>query len=123
MDKIRPPHNLRESIILGIAKEERSRALTYLGLSSIAFVASAAGLASSVKYLIESLYQSGFSEYLSILFAVDATALRYSKELAYSIIETMPTVGIIGFLTALGFFIWSGVNTLANARRAVLLAN
>ena len=123
MDKLRPSNNLRQNIIVGIAQEERYFAKIYLFLSSIVFLSSLAGVILSVRYLIQSFYQSGFYQYLSLLFSGDKTILIYWKELSYSLIETIPVIGAISFLIALGFLIWSGVHAITNARRFVLSVN
>ena len=120
MDKIRPPNTLRKAVLVGIAREERHWAKIYLSISSFVFLASSAGIVISLKYLTQSFYQSGFYQYLSLIFSENSSVLIYWKELSYSLIETIPIVGTIGFLVALGFFIWSGVNTITNIRRFTL---
>lgn len=123
MDKLDSPKRLKQSIIFGIAHEEHRRARIYLAISSSVFVFSLVGLILSIKYITSSFYESGFYQYLLIVFSGGGAALEYWKELLYSLIETMPIIGIIGFLIALGFFIWSGINTIINTRRFILLIN
>lgn len=123
MDKIKPPKELRRSILAGIAKEEYHWAKIYLLLSFLTFSASLAGVVLSVKYLIQSFNESGFYQYASILFSGDTTILIYWRELSYSLVETIPVIGAISFLIALSFLIWSGVHAITNARRFVLSVN
>lgn len=120
MDKLKPPRGLRQSIIFGIGQVERSRARVYLFISTSILPLSIIGVIFSGKYLLQSFYQSGFYDYFSLLFSGDGAVFTYWKELTYSLAETIPILGTIAFLTALGFFIWSGANAVSNVRRFAL---
>lgn len=117
------PKNLRQSIITGIAREEKRLAKIYLIKSLTFFCASFTGVILSFRYLLAGLEQSGFYHYLSIIFSGDSVIFAYWKELSYSIAETVPVIGTVVFLTTLGFFIWSGIKTVVTTRRFILLAN
>lgn len=117
---MQPSNRLKKSIISSIAHVEYRRAKIYLLISSSVFVASLAGIILSLKYITNSFYQSGFYEYLSLLFVGNSVILEYWKELSYSLAETTPIIGIISFLTTSGFCIWSGVSTITNTRRLIL---
>lgn len=123
MEKIQPSRDLKKGILLGIAREELRRAKVYFTIAATALPASLIAVFLSGRYLINSFYQSGFYDYFSLLFSGDSTVLAYWKELAYSLVETMPIVGTIVFLIAFGFLIWSGANTFTHVRRFALAAN
>jgi hypothetical protein len=123
MEKIRPPRDLKRNIILGIAKEELHRAKVYFAVTLTALPASLVAVFLSGRYLINSFNESGFYDYFSLLFSGDSMVLAYWKELAYSLVETMPIVGAIVFLIAISFLVWSAANTFTNLRRFALTAN
>ena len=123
MEKIRPPQDLKRNILLGIAKEEFRRAKVYFTVAATVLPVSLVAMFLSGRYLLNSFYESGFYDYLSLLFSGDSIVLSYWEELMYSLVETMPIVGTIVFLIASSFFIWSGANTLTNLRHFALTAN
>lgn len=121
MDKLRAPKGLRQSILLNIVHAEYQRAKSYLVASIVVIPAALAGVFFAAQYLAQSFQQSGFYEYLSLIFSGDGTILAYWKELSYSLIETMPVFGAAVFLSALGFFIWSGAYAVTSMRRLTLV--
>lgn len=123
MEKINPPQELKRNILLGIAKEEVRRAKVYFSIALTALPISLAGVFLSGKYLVNSFYESGFYNYFSLLFSKDSSLLLYWKELAYSLVETIPVFGMTIFLVALGFLVWSGANTFTNMRRFAISVN
>lgn len=123
MEKIQPPQDLKQNILLGIAKEEFRRAKVYFTVAATVLPASLVAVFLSGRYLINSFYESGFYDYFSLLFSGDSTVLAYWKELTYSLVETMPIVGTIAFLVAFSFLIWSASNTFTNLRRFALASN
>lgn len=123
MEKIQPPQDLKQNILLGIAKEEFRRAKVYFTVAATVLPVSLVAVFLSGRYLISSFYESGFYDYFSLLFSGDSTVFAYWKELAYSLVETMPIVGTIAFLVAFSFLIWSVSNTFTNLRRFALAAN
>lgn len=123
MDKIEPPQRLRQNILGGIVREEIRRAKNYFLISTSILPISLVGVVVSARYLMQGSHESGFYEYFSLLFSGDGTVFTYWKELSYSLVETVPVVGIILFLVTLGFLIWSGANTFTNVRRFAITAN
>jgi hypothetical protein len=61
----------------------------------------------AIIYLIKSFKESGFWQYLSLIFSEDGAILAYWKELSFSLAESLPVFGLIVFLAGIGFFIWS----------------
>lgn len=126
MDKIQAPKDLKSlknNIISGIVRQEHRRAKNYLIFFAAILLLSLTAVYLSLKYLTESLNQSGFYEYLSLLFSGDSVVYSYWKELSLSLIDSMPVLGIMIFLVALGVLIWSGANTFTNTRRFILQTN
>ena len=123
MDKLKPTRELRQNILLGIKQEERRRAKVYLFAYASIIPLSVLGIVLSFRYMSEGFYQSGFYEYLSLLFSGDSAIYVYWKELLLSLIDSMPIIGMIAFLVALGALVWSGANTFTNTRRFILQAN
>lgn len=135
MEKANQPHNqkielrpgfkqeLKKNILLGIAKEELRRAKIYFTVAATVLPASLVAVFLSGRYLINSFYESGFYNYLSLLLSGDSIVLVYWKELAHSLIETLPVFGTVIFLVALSSLIWSGANTITSMRRFVLATN
>ena len=117
MDTLQTPGGLRQRILLGIARAEYERARTYLLVSLAVVPASLVGVFFSARYLLQSLYQSGFYQYLSLLFSGDSVVLASWRELSYALIESMPVFETALFLSALTFFVWSGAHALTSARR------
>lgn len=123
MDRLKPSRELRQKIILGIIKEEQHSAKVYFFAFSAILLVSLVGVVASFKYLMQGFTESGFYEYLSLLFSGDSTVYIYWKELSLSLIDSMPVIGIIAFLTAIAVLIWSGANTFTNTHRFILQVN
>jgi len=103
---IEPPKGLEGRILARINMEEKRLAKVRTWIFGGSSLASFGLSAWAIVYLVESIKQSGFWQYLSLAFS-DGTALAYSKELSLSLVESLPIVSTILFLSAVGFFIWS----------------
>lgn len=117
MDKKELPAHLRKSVLLGIQQEERRRARIYLVGSFITALSSAVGLIFSVKYLIQSLYQSGFYNYLYLFFSDPDVATAYWRELSLSLMETTPLFEITISLVAVAVLMASVRVFAVNTRK------
>ena len=113
---IEPPKGLGARILERINVEEKrlvrirtwafgSEAIASFGLSLWAVI-----------YLIKSAQESGFFQYLSLIFSENGAALAYWRELSLSLAESLPVVSFIIFFAAIGFFIWSFTKMLGNTR-------
>lgn len=80
--------------------EKRNSQVKLWIFSSLGFI-SFVGLIPTFKLLLNDLTQSGFYEYLSLVFSDTNTLLLYSKELFFSLVESLPTTSIIFTLTLL----------------------
>jgi hypothetical protein len=103
---IEPPRGLGARIVNAINAEERRLARFKVWAFGGASLASFGFSLWAIVYLLKSAQQSGFLQYLSLIFS-DITALAYSREIALSLTESLPIAGLILSLLAIGFFIWS----------------
>jgi hypothetical protein len=110
------PVGLEERILLRIKTEERHfsrvKSLTF-GVST---VTSLGIFLWTFVFLTESLKESGFWQYISLLFSENGTILIYWRELFYSLAESLPIIGLIIVLMSTGFFIWSLTNLYKNGK-------
>lgn len=81
----------------------RNKRMTQIKLWSFSLVgiASFAGLIPAYKILLSELTQSGFYEYASLAFSDTSLLLSAWKELAFSLIESLPIMSIVFTLTLL----------------------
>ncbi len=118
---INPPQGLEASIVHQIHTLERSAARTRFAiLGSLAF-ASFVGIIQSLSYLLQSFSQSGFYHYFSLIFSENSLA-TYWKELTFSLVESLPLLGLIMFLSITALFLWSTARALRDARSAFIPA-
>lgn len=107
IDLIEPPKGLGKQIMTRIALEERRliriKALIFGTSTAVSFGMSAW----AIVYLVNSVKESGFWNYLSLLFSGDGAVYAYWKELSFSLAESLPVLSFIVFFAAIGFFIWS----------------
>ncbi len=122
MDKLKPTEELRHNILSAIRQTECRRAKFHLLVYFSVIVVSLSGVFLSLQYMSQEFYKSGFYEYLSLLFSSNIV-YTYWRELSLSLIDSMPIIGIIAFLTTLGFLVWSGANAFTNTRRFILQNN
>jgi hypothetical protein len=104
---VEPPKGLENRIINSIKAEEkrakRFKAWIFGSISLASFVLSLR----AIVYLVESMKETGFGQYLSLLFSENGAALVYWKEITLSLAESLPVVGLVAFLTTVGLLIWS----------------
>jgi hypothetical protein len=108
------PIDLEKKIKLRILAEEerlsRNKALIF-GLST----ATSLSLSLWAAFLlIRSLSESGFWNYLSIVVSENVAVISYWRELSFSLVESLPLVGLIIFFATAGSFIWSFANMSKN---------
>jgi len=120
MDKLKPPKELRGKILFSINKEETRRAKVYFFVSITTTLASVFGLIFSVRYMIQSFYQSSFGSFISLIFSDPNIMVSYWKELSMSLLETLPILGITISLIAVGALLVS-IRTLVKNTRGISL--
>ncbi len=104
---LKPSNDLRNKIIRNIVKNEYKRAKKYLLLSLITASASFVGLFFSVKYALNSFYQSSFYDYFSLIFSDRDMVLSNWKEFSLSLMESLPYFSVTLVLVAIGLFMYS----------------
>lgn len=116
MDRLEPPKGLRDRILTSIRYEEIRRARLYVIGALITISTSVFGAVLVFKYAFQGFYQSSFFNYLSLLFSDPDIAVSYWKELALSLVETAPLVGITLSLIALATLLTSMRVLVNNAK-------
>lgn len=89
----------------------------YSVLSSISFIS----LFPTLKQLGVSFERSGFYDYFSLAFSDSKLALLHSKEVSLSLVESLPVLNIILFLSIVLIFIMSLRFMVRNIRSSSLL--
>ncbi len=87
--------NLASNIWQNIIIRNRRIARLKLWTFSLTGLISLSGIIPAWKALLSDLAQSGFYEYLSLIFSNDGSFFHYSKEIMLSIAESIPTMSII----------------------------
>ena len=119
---VEPPKGLGMRILAKISDEEKHSAKiktwVFGGSTAISFVLSLW----AVTNLAGGIKETGFWQYLSLIFSENGMVLAYWRELSFSLIESLPIVGLILFLTATGFFVWSLANVLRKDSRKFIMS-
>ena len=115
---IEPPASLLGAVLARIAHVRRRAARLRLATLGVLVTVSAAALVPAVSYTTHEFYTSGFYDYSALLFSDRSLALTYSRDMAFSLLESVPSLAVLlllGFSIAL---IWS----LRRALRAAPMA-
>lgn len=116
------PHRLAENIILKIDAKARQHAkIKTLGLSTVSALSVIASIP-IISQIITSFTQSGFYNYLSIIFSDFDVAIVYWKEILISLAESLPVIGILALLIVLTVFTWSVLKTASIVRNGLATA-
>lgn len=111
----RVPQGLKDSIFLRINREERRTSIIKLAVFVPLALLSGVAVVASFQYLMNQTAQSGFSEYIAILFSDGGTLLSYWKEFLLSVAERAPIIGTALFLGAILTLMGSIKSVLRNA--------
>jgi len=114
VDLIEPPGKLGPKIINYINSEEKRLAAFRARVFRSTSVASFGFFLWATVYLVNSVQQTGFWQYFSLIFSENGTVLAYWRELSLSIIESLPILSLIIFLAAVGLFIWSSAKVITH---------
>lgn len=101
MDRINLPEGLRTKVFTLIQKEELRRARILAFSALVLLFSSMIGGVFAIKYLVQSISQSGFYSYLLLLFSDPDVILTSWKELMLLLAESAPLAAITFFLLAL----------------------
>ena len=98
--KAKLPAGLYERILVRIAREKKHTARIHLAVSGVLVGASAAALVPALQYAAEEISQSGFGEYVSLLFSDGGTLFSSWKDFALLLAESLPAMGMTLVLVA-----------------------
>jgi hypothetical protein len=87
--------NSADKIWRAIVMRDERTARVKLWAFSLAGIISFAGLVPAFKILSSDFAQSGFYDYFSLLFGSNGSIISYWKELAFSLLESLPAISII----------------------------
>jgi hypothetical protein len=91
--------------------EKRAKIRRLIGLGVVS-ATSFTGIVTMGIYLGNAMSNSGVTEYVSVVASDSGSIGAYWKELALSVAESLPVLGVIALLTAVGVFMWSGARVL-----------
>ena len=116
------PSNLVSKIVLSLDKKvSHDSKVKALGLSFVSFISFLISIP-IISQIITSFTQSGFYNYISIIFSDSDVAFIYWKEILISLIESLPVLGIASLLTIALVFIWSTIKATSEVRDALVTA-
>lgn len=113
-ENIDPPERLYLSILARIGSEKRRLALIRLAFFGVVAVASLVVVIPSFQYVAREFAQSGFYEYLFLIFSDSGVVLASWKEFALSLAESLPITEITIFLVTVFVFLVSAKLTIKN---------
>ena len=104
---IEPSEKLKNSILNTLRKEERKNAIYKMVLSSVVSLASISMAVIFVMNIIKDAYQSGLSEYLSLIFSDGASLVSYWQTYVLLVTESLPIIPITIVTASILVFVWS----------------
>ncbi len=113
---IEPSENLKNSIINKIKKEEMKMTIYKIVFSSAISLVSVSMIIIFAVNIIKDAYQSGLSEYISLLFSDGAGMASYWQTYVMSIMESLPIIPITIFVASVWIFVWSISSALETLR-------
>ena len=110
------PQDLECSILTKIEKIRRDEAVLRFGIQGSISVLSLLGIIKIGMFLWQSFIQTGFYSYLSLIFSDSSAIAIYWKEFVFSLVESLPILGVISLLIILTIFIWSSSKAIKDAK-------
>lgn len=98
-NKIAPQTGLADNIWQTIVRRQKYTARIKLLIFSLTGLLSLVGLIPALKTLLSDFAQSGFYEYLSLIFSNSGTVLTFWKELLLTLAESLPVLSIVSSFT------------------------
>ena len=103
-----PPAGLLERIINRIQTERNLLTVKRrLVIFSVGFIGSIAAFVPVFKMVYQGFAESGFMQFLSLLFSDTGVVLSYFGNFLSSLLEALPITGLLAFLTVLLIFLES----------------
>ncbi len=119
LESINPPNELRFLILSKIQREQLRAFKTKRSIFVFSSIFSFLLMLPILLNLSQSLNQSGFNQYVSLVFSDGAILANYWKELAWSLAESLPIMILIAFLSVLSIFVWSLFKTILIGRQKI----
>ncbi len=101
LTRVDPPQRLYGNILVRIETEQKRKIKVQFTLMGIIALCSLGALVPALQYTVRELSQSGFLQYLSLLFSDSAAITLYWKEFTLSLVESFPIFGITTVLSIL----------------------
>jgi hypothetical protein len=105
---------LEGRVLAHLKQEQKCFARRNLVVFGLVDLLSASGLIASGFYLASLSASSGFYNYLSLLWLDRGVVIGYWQELLFSLMDSLPVVGVIAFLAVALALILSLAKTMAN---------
>lgn len=115
---IEPPASLVEAVVKRIARARRRGARARFALASIAALASGAALVTALEYALREFYASGFYDYMALFVTDPALAQGYTRDLLYSLAESLPSLAVLALLGAVALLAWALTRAVRDSRAA-----
>lgn len=106
--EIDPPADLADKINQAMTREETRWFWRQFLVYGLVLAASLVGFLPSLSYLRGEVTQSGFYQYLSLLFSDSAAVLTYWNRFLFSLLESLPVIGTV----LVGTSLWAGLLSL-----------
>ena len=116
------PEDLVKNIVLRVGREAQNGARLKafgLGLVSVSSILIAIPI---ISQIIASFTQSGFYNYLSIVFSDSDVAVIYWREILMSLTDSIPVIAITGLLAVAIIFTWSTLKAASFAKKSLAIA-
>ena len=116
--QVEPREGLYANVLARIAAARRRSARRLLAIQSCLCFLFGFLLVPLAQYAGQEFFNSGFYEYASMLAEDRTAALALWRELALSLIESIPSVVLLLMLACIAAFIWSMRSAIRNGRTA-----
>lgn len=113
-DRVSVPQGLQDAVFACIHREEVRLARIRLAFFVPLVFLSGLGVVASALYAIKEVAQSGFLQYVSIIFSDSSAVFAYAGEFLLSLAEQAPLLGISVFLATLFALLQSMRETMKN---------
>jgi len=115
------PQGLSQMVLARIEKEQIRRVKISLFVFGLIGILSLVSLVAISIYFVQTLVQSGFSDYLSLIISDSQLMLGLWQIMALSLTESLPIISLILALILALVFVWSTAKAIVNAKSILLV--
>lgn len=108
-------HNQQEAIRRGVQRYQQRTEHVYRALFGALSLGSLALLIYTGISVVRAMGQSGFGQYISLIFSDGGVVIAYWKELMWALAESIPVFSTVLWLSAIALFLWSITKTAKHA--------